>query len=382
MNKVKITLLILMVVATINYAQVLNVKGNVSTSTEAVKNALITFIETNNTTKSYTTTTDSLGNYSIGLVTDIEDDVPVIPKKFELAQNYPNPFSNETVITYKLNEQANVKVTIYDILGREVKKYTVGQQNVGIHGILWDGKNNFGEEVTTGIYFYKLQTGKESLVNKMVFNRSRNSGTTLGVSNYLFSERTIGKETAKAVVSTDYKVIVRSDTNTTPLIVIQEFPNQQIDSDTTLDYEVEKASILLGKSIDDVKLGDDSQTVINKLGDPDEIQYGDFAGFLYEYLNQDKTERRLMIVFSESSKVTSITVYKVYDGKTKDGIGIGVHRDSVSNLLGAPSSTYSGESIVDHYLLDPLPGYLNSQIYLYYKVENNKLIGLLMMTRD
>ncbi|MGD8782661.1 MAG: FlgD immunoglobulin-like domain containing protein, partial [Ignavibacteria bacterium] len=154
MKILKLHCFLVAVLLTVFNAQTYKVKGNVSTPTQVVKNVLITFTEENDTTKSYTALTDSLGNYSLGLITDIEDNPSTIPTKFELAQNYPNPFTSETAITYKLNEQSDVRVTIYDILGREIKKYGVGKQEAGTHGIKWDGRNNTGEKVTAGVYFY------------------------------------------------------------------------------------------------------------------------------------------------------------------------------------------------------------------------------------
>ena len=70
------------------------------------------------------------------------------PAEFKVAQNYPNPFSSSTAISYQLNKQADVKVTIYDILGREIKKFIMGVQTVGAHGVTWDGKNNMGAIVS------------------------------------------------------------------------------------------------------------------------------------------------------------------------------------------------------------------------------------------
>ena len=122
MKALKLLSLLLTVLITTLNAQIINVKGNVSTSTEAVKNALVTFTDENDTTKSYSALTDSFGNYSIGLITGIDNSTSLVPTKFELAQNYPNPFSSSTAISYKLNKQSDVEVTIYDILGRQVKK--------------------------------------------------------------------------------------------------------------------------------------------------------------------------------------------------------------------------------------------------------------------
>ncbi|OGU29976.1 MAG: hypothetical protein A2057_03020 [Ignavibacteria bacterium GWA2_35_9] len=361
------------------HSQIFHINGNISANSIPVSYASITFMDRDDTSRKYSTITDSSGNYYLNIITSISSEKN-LPTSFELEQNYPNPFSNETAISYKLNKQSDVQVAIYDILGREVKTYSAKQQGAGIYGMTWDGKNNLGMRVSSGVYLYMVKTGNETQVKKMIFNHNTNISAPLQIQNSML-EKSTGNEIVTVDVGT-YKVTVKSDTNTTPLIVIQEFPNQQIDSDTTLNYEVEKARILIGQSIDDVKLGDDSLTVIISFGEPDEIWVGDFDGYFYEYLNQDKTLKlRISFMPSSDPKVTVITICKGYDGKTKDGIGVGIHRDSVLKLLGTPFYTYSGDSIIDNYLLDPLPGYLNSQIYIYYDV-NNILGCITMMTRD
>ncbi|NLT51278.1 MAG: hypothetical protein GXX85_10205, partial [Ignavibacteria bacterium] len=89
-------LALILFITTIN-SQTINVSGNISTPDSVVKNALITFIDDSDTSKSYTSLTDSNGNYNIGLVTSIGEYETEIPEDFQLGQNYPNPFANETV---------------------------------------------------------------------------------------------------------------------------------------------------------------------------------------------------------------------------------------------------------------------------------------------
>ena len=171
MKKLIVILIIICLSYTITTAQTFRVSGSVSTPTESVKNVLLTFTNENDTTQSYATLTDSLGNYSIGLlITSIEENTSFVPTKFELAQNYPNPFSTSTAISYKLNKESEVNVTIYDILGREVKTYLTKQQGTGIHGVTWDGKNNWGMRLSSGVYFYKVKVDNESQVKKMILH--------------------------------------------------------------------------------------------------------------------------------------------------------------------------------------------------------------------
>ena len=96
-----------------------------------------------------------------------------IPAETELLRNYPNPFNPETWIPYHLSEDADVKLTIYDISGEVVRDIDVGHQTAAKYdtrskAIYWDGRNRFGEQVASGIYFYHLQAGDFSGTRKMV----------------------------------------------------------------------------------------------------------------------------------------------------------------------------------------------------------------------
>ena len=96
-----------------------------------------------------------------------------IPAETELLRNYPNPFNPETWIPYHLSEDADVKLTIYDISGEVVRDIDVGHQTAAKYdtrakAIYWDGRNRFGEQVASGIYFYHLDAGDFSGTRKMV----------------------------------------------------------------------------------------------------------------------------------------------------------------------------------------------------------------------
>ncbi|MFQ5824741.1 MAG: VIT domain-containing protein [bacterium] len=94
-------------------------------------------------------------------------DYTVIPEEFILFQNYPNPFNPETTIQYFLSRASHIKIAIFDILGREVKVLVNGFKSAGYHFTEWDGKNSFGREAASGIYFYKLSTERSVQVKKM-----------------------------------------------------------------------------------------------------------------------------------------------------------------------------------------------------------------------
>ncbi|OGU27849.1 MAG: hypothetical protein A2057_07450 [Ignavibacteria bacterium GWA2_35_9] len=80
-----------------------------------------------------------------------------VPDKYELLGNYPNPFNPTTTIKYALPNQSSVELIIYDIMGREVKTFNISSQPSGYQNIVWDGKNENGSSVASGVYIYKLQ---------------------------------------------------------------------------------------------------------------------------------------------------------------------------------------------------------------------------------
>ncbi len=96
-----------------------------------------------------------------------------IPAGTELLRNYPNPFNPETWIPYRLSEDADVSLTIYDANGGLVRSIDVGHQSAAVYesrakAIYWDGRNQFGEQVASGVYFYSLSAGDFSATRKMV----------------------------------------------------------------------------------------------------------------------------------------------------------------------------------------------------------------------
>jgi len=91
-----------------------------------------------------------------------------IPKSFELDQNFPNPFNPSTTIKYRLEQSAQTRLTIFDGLGREVRTLIDGNQNAGWHQAVWDGRDNAGAGVSTGVYFYSLNSASGAEAKKMI----------------------------------------------------------------------------------------------------------------------------------------------------------------------------------------------------------------------
>jgi hypothetical protein len=82
---------------------------------------------------------------------------PNLPKEFSLSQNYSNPFNPHTVIEYTLPRDCQVRITIYNILGQKVKTLVQEHQQAGYKRVAWDGRNIRGEELSSGIYFYRIE---------------------------------------------------------------------------------------------------------------------------------------------------------------------------------------------------------------------------------
>jgi len=95
-------------------------------------------------------------------------DVTVMPEKFTIHQNYPNPFNPVTTLRYDLPENGNVNITIYDMLGRQVKTLINQNQDAGYRSVVWNATNNYGEPVSAGIYLYQIQAGEYMQTKKMV----------------------------------------------------------------------------------------------------------------------------------------------------------------------------------------------------------------------
>ncbi|HGJ66889.1 TPA: T9SS type A sorting domain-containing protein [bacterium] len=99
-----------------------------------------------------------------------------LPSSSALLQNYPNPCNPETWIPYQLASQSDVLVTIYDINGKVIRKLDIGSKMPGNYieeskAVYWDGKNDCGEEVISGIYFYSIKCNNFSAIKKMVVKK-------------------------------------------------------------------------------------------------------------------------------------------------------------------------------------------------------------------
>ena len=89
-----------------------------------------------------------------------------------LSQNYPNPFNPTTTISYKLEKPGKIILNIYNLQGQLVKKFVDSRRTVGKYSLVWDGKDEGGKKLSSGIYFYQIETPNfKSQINKMVLIR-------------------------------------------------------------------------------------------------------------------------------------------------------------------------------------------------------------------
>ena len=100
-------------------------------------------------------------------ITDVETESE-LPTEFRVSQNYPNPFNPSTTIKFALPASEKVSVKIYDMLGREVATLLNTQLEAGNHQVVWNGQNNYGSIVSTGVYFYRVVSGNNIVVKKML----------------------------------------------------------------------------------------------------------------------------------------------------------------------------------------------------------------------
>lgn len=120
---------------------------------------------------------DALGNYSyysgkgnfrIASVTDVKPEVTTIPDEYSLSQNYPNPFNPSTSIKYALPVEGMVSVKVFNMLGQEVKTLVSEVKNAGTYNLTWNGTDNSGSSIASGVYIVRIQANDFVMSRKMV----------------------------------------------------------------------------------------------------------------------------------------------------------------------------------------------------------------------
>jgi len=107
---------------------------------------------------------DIIGHTGVGIQTGEK-----VVENFRLDQNYPNPFNRETNIRFSIPKTGNVTLTIYNLLGAKIRTLYSGKMNAGTYNLRWDGLDNAGNLIATGVYFYQLQNKDNTITKKMLF---------------------------------------------------------------------------------------------------------------------------------------------------------------------------------------------------------------------
>lgn len=105
-------------------------------------------------------------------ITQIGGDFTAIINEYHLLQNSPNPFNPTTTISYQLPVGGKAELSIFNLLGQQIRTIVNSDQPVGEHQVQWDGRDDLGKQVSSGIYFYKLKAGNDfSETKKMILVR-------------------------------------------------------------------------------------------------------------------------------------------------------------------------------------------------------------------
>ena len=111
----------------------------------------------------------------VEIVADIRsssgDTEKTLPEEFGLQQNYPNPFNPTTRFTFSVAAQADVSLMIYDVLGRKIRTLVDDEKAPGVYNVVWDGRNEGGSFVATGLYFARFRGGEYSEMRKLVLKK-------------------------------------------------------------------------------------------------------------------------------------------------------------------------------------------------------------------
>ena len=92
-----------------------------------------------------------------------------LPTTFSLYQNHPNPFNPITTIRYDLPEDGPGSIIIYDLMGREIKTLVKQVAAPGRYSVNWNGRNEWGKQIASGMYFYRMETPKFQSVKTLIF---------------------------------------------------------------------------------------------------------------------------------------------------------------------------------------------------------------------
>jgi len=99
---------------------------------------------------------------------EVDEELAVMPDAFELEQNFPNPFNPSTMIKYQIPEASEVRLAVFSVLGEEIKTLVEQRQAAGSYTVNWNATDTYGNRLTSGVYFYRIQAGTFTEMRKMI----------------------------------------------------------------------------------------------------------------------------------------------------------------------------------------------------------------------
>jgi hypothetical protein len=95
-------------------------------------------------------------------------EIAAVPTEFALQLNYPNPFNPSTTIKYQIAVDANVTLDVYNLAGQKIRTLVSNEQKAGYYSVVWDGRNDAGQTVSSGLYLYRVHAGSFVATHKML----------------------------------------------------------------------------------------------------------------------------------------------------------------------------------------------------------------------
>jgi len=235
-NKHHAELLIMLLLP--SFLLALDVRGTVKTVAGIpVHSALVVFVSERDSTLRFSSLTDSLGQYRI-VITNIPAVQSPTPQ-FALHQNYPNPFAESTMIGYSTENRDDAVVTIYDILGREIRRFQLTANSQTANRVLWDGRDKMGQKVASGVYFYRLTSSEKAETKKMLYGRHSEMLASSAMSHVRFQSFA----NSVRIFPDTYTLLIENTDSTRPKIEPVKQKNLTIARDTLLDLTVQEAFV-------------------------------------------------------------------------------------------------------------------------------------------
>ena len=133
-----------------------------------IGNVVVDMVDNRNSDGTVVIGTHGNGVYSSTVVTSVERVANAVPSSFNLGQNYPNPFNPSTTIRYTIPEPGSVRLRVFDLRGNEVRTLVDESQPAGVYEALWNGADRSGVPVSSGTYFYRLESGNRTSTQRMI----------------------------------------------------------------------------------------------------------------------------------------------------------------------------------------------------------------------